>query len=117
MSAKKRRTRNFADVIRAELAADPELEREVREEVLHAQIARHVYQLRQEANLTQAQLAALIGTKQSVVSRIEDSDYDGHSVASLLRIALALKKELKIVFADPPIQNVVERIEVSAQSD
>jgi ribosome-binding protein aMBF1 (putative translation factor) len=114
MSDKKRRTRNFGDVIRAELAADPELEREVREEKFHAQIARQVYELRQGAGLTQAELAERIGTKQSVISRIEDSDYEGHSLAILLRIAFALKKELRMTFADPPIPS--QRVRLGRRS-
>jgi predicted transcriptional regulator len=46
------------------------------------------------AKLTQKQLAALVGTQQSVISRIEDADYDGHSLTMRKRIAVALKKQL-----------------------
>jgi hypothetical protein len=35
-----------------------------------------------------------VGTTQSVVSRLEDDDYDGHSLTMLARIAAALGKRL-----------------------
>lgn len=35
--------------------------------------------MREEAGLTQAELADRIGTQPSQISRIEDADYDGHS--------------------------------------
>ena len=54
--------------------------------------------LREQAGLTQAQLASHIGTQPSQISRIEDADYDGHSVETLRRIANALHANLKIEF-------------------
>jgi predicted transcriptional regulator len=94
----KKRTRNFGDVIRAKLAADPELAKAVEEEAFHADIAQQVYDLRTNAKLTQKELAVLVGTRQSVISRIEDADYDGHSLAMLRRIASALNRRLKVEF-------------------
>jgi predicted transcriptional regulator len=46
--------------------------------------------------LTQEQLAERIGTTQSVISRLEDCDYDGHSLSMLNRIAGALNKRLTV---------------------
>jgi ribosome-binding protein aMBF1 (putative translation factor) len=63
--------------------------------------------LREEAGLTQAQLAAQVDTQPSQISRIEDADYDGHSVATLRRIATALHAKLRIEFvteAAPPMK-------------
>jgi transcriptional regulator with XRE-family HTH domain len=59
-----------------------------------------IYDARTAAGLTQAQLAKLIGTDQSVISRLEDADYDGHSMSMLRRIATALGKKLEIRFVD-----------------
>jgi transcriptional regulator with XRE-family HTH domain len=106
-----KKTRNFGDVIRAELEADSELAKEVREAACHGEIARQVYRLRQEAGLSQKELAALIDTHQSVISRIEDDDYEGHSLALLLRIAFACGKELKVSFVDPPIHPAAQLTE------
>jgi DNA-binding XRE family transcriptional regulator len=61
-------------------------------------IARKIYDLRIKAKLSQAELARKVGTTQSVISRLEDADYDGHSLEMLRRIALALKKRVEIRF-------------------
>ncbi|MFB3881436.1 MAG: helix-turn-helix transcriptional regulator [Armatimonadota bacterium] len=63
----------------------------------HAEVARTIYQLRTEAGLTQQELAKLIGTTQSVISRLEDEDYKGHSLEMLHRIATALNKRMTVV--------------------
>ncbi len=96
------RTRDYADVIRAKMAADPELANAIEDQSLGADIAEKVYELRTEAKLTQKQLAALIGTQQSVISRIEDADYEGHSLSVLRRIARALGKTLVVEFRTCP---------------
>ena len=62
------RTKNFADVIRAEMAADPALAEAMENESFNSDIAMKVYDLRKEAGLTQKELADRIGTRQSVIS-------------------------------------------------
>jgi len=59
-------------------------------------VARLIHTMRTEAGLTQGRLAELVGTTQSVISRLEDSDYDGHSLSMLSRIAEALQKKLTL---------------------
>ncbi|MBW4552423.1 MAG: helix-turn-helix transcriptional regulator [Aphanocapsa sp. GSE-SYN-MK-11-07L] len=46
--------------------------------------------------MTQQQLADRIGTKQSVIARLEDADYEGHSLSMLQRIAGALNQRVEI---------------------
>ncbi len=99
--ARKKTTKNFAKIVRAKLVADPELAKAVERERLHADVAEQVLQLRAEAGLTQKQVAELIDTKQSVISRIEDADYHGHSLSMLQRIADVFNKRLFVVFANP----------------
>jgi transcriptional regulator with XRE-family HTH domain/phage-related protein len=94
------RTRNLADYIKAQMAADPALATAIEEEAINAHIAQQVYDLRIAAKLTQKELAERIGTQQSVISRIEDADYEGHSLALLKKIADALGKRLSIEFSD-----------------
>jgi DNA-binding XRE family transcriptional regulator len=65
-------------------------------------IARKIYDLRTAAGLTQRQLAKLVGTTASVICRLEDADYEGHSLAMLNRIAAALNKRVKIEFVPVP---------------
>jgi len=76
---------------------DPERKAAVEAERANAEIARLIYAMRTEAGLTQGQLAGLVGTTQSVISRLEDSDYEGHSLSMLHRIAEALKKKLTVL--------------------
>ncbi len=62
------------------------------------QIALKIQELRAAAALTQTQLAKLIGTTASVICRLEDADYEGHSLAMLRRIAAALNRRVEIRF-------------------
>jgi len=59
---------------------DPEIEEMVRESYLNAELAQLIYTARTQAGLTQQQLADRIGTKQSVIARLEDADYQGLAV-------------------------------------
>ena len=58
-------------------------------------VARKICDLRAQAGLTQRQLAKMIGTTASVICRLEDADYEGHSLAMLNRIAEALNRRWK----------------------
>ena len=77
---------------------DPEKAQAFEEELANADVARKIYTLRTRAGLTQKELAAHVGTTPSVISRLEDADYGGHSLAMLRRIASALDKRLEIRF-------------------
>lgn len=61
-------------------------------------VARKIYQLRTQAGLSQRALAKMIGTTASVICRLEDADYEGHSMAMLNRIASALDRRVEIRF-------------------
>jgi len=61
-------------------------------------VARKIAALRTEAGLSQRQLAKLVGTTASVICRLEDADYEGHSLAMLNRIATALNRRVEIHF-------------------
>lgn len=77
---------------------DPERLASVEEERLYARVARRIYNLRQEAGLTQSELAERVGTTQSAISRLESADYEGHSLKMLERIADALGAEVEVAF-------------------
>jgi DNA-binding XRE family transcriptional regulator len=62
------------------------------------EIARKIRELRAAAGITQTKLAKLIGTTASVICRLEDADYEGHSLAMLRRIAGALNQRVEIRF-------------------
>jgi DNA-binding XRE family transcriptional regulator len=80
------------------IGEDPQQRRTYDEALLHAEIARQLYDLRTAANLTQQQLAGLVGTTPSVICRLEDADYLGHSLTMLHRIATALGQRVDVRF-------------------
>ena len=62
------------------------------------EVARKILQLRTNAGLSQRELAQLVGTTASVICRLEDADYEGHSLPLLRRIAAALHRRVEIRF-------------------
>ncbi len=76
----------------------PERLRQLEEVQANDEVGRTIYELRTRAGLTQAQLARLIGTTASVICRLEDADYEGHSLAMLRRVAAALNRRVVIRF-------------------
>src|SRR2546421_5579277 len=59
-------------------------------------VARKIAALRTEAGLSQRELAKLVGTTASVICRLEDAHYEGHSLAMLHRIGGALNRRVEI---------------------
>ena len=68
------------------------------EERSNAVVARQIYDLREKSGFSQRELAKLVGTTASVICRLENADYEGHSLAMLSRIAAALNKRVEIRF-------------------
>ena len=96
--AKKEKTSNAARILRNRYVKDdPQRTASVEAERVNAQVARMIYDLRNDAGLTQKELAELVGTTQSVISRLEDADYQGHSLTMLTRIAEALDQNLTVL--------------------
>ncbi|MBW4566454.1 MAG: helix-turn-helix transcriptional regulator [Tolypothrix carrinoi HA7290-LM1] len=75
---------------------DPEIQEMVAVASINAEVAQLIYEARIKAGLTQKELADLIGTKQPVIARLEDADYEGHSLSMLQKIASALNKRVEI---------------------
>lgn len=71
----------------------------MREEVrADAEVGRLIYQLRTEAGLSQQELARRVGATQSVISGLEDADYEGPSLAMPRRVAQALGHRVVVTF-------------------
>ena len=68
---------------------------------INFEVAQMIYDARTKAGLSQSELAALIGSKQPVIARLEDADYEGHSLTMLQRIAGALGQRLELRFISP----------------
>jgi transcriptional regulator with XRE-family HTH domain len=100
MATKTRRpTTDAVEILRRRyVMGDPEAEALLEEARAEAELARTIYRLRTEAKLTQQDLAQRVGTTASVICRLEDADYTGHSLAMLRRIAAALGRTVEIRF-------------------
>jgi len=59
-------------------------------------VSRLIRGLREEAGLTQGELARRVGTTQSVISRLEGDEYEGHSLTMLCRIGAALDRQIAV---------------------
>ena len=92
------KTRDANRIIDDVTGDDEELQQMSAEETVKAEVARLIYKARKMASLTQTELAELIGSKQPVIARLEDADYEGHSLTMLQRIAIALNQRVEINF-------------------
>ena len=92
-------TSDAIEILNRRMGNDTDMHELLNEARLNAKIARLIYDARTKAGLTQAQLADRIGTKQPVIARLEDADYEGHSLSMLQRIACALDLRLDIEFS------------------
>jgi transcriptional regulator with XRE-family HTH domain len=61
-------------------------------------VALQIAALREQAGLSQKDLAKLLKTSQQQISRLESPDYEGHSLSTLRRVANVLHARLRIVF-------------------
>ena len=80
------------------IGKDPARAASFEEELTNAEMARQIYKLRTKAGLSQRELAKRVGTTASVICRLEDADYGGHSLSMLRRIAAALDNRVEIRF-------------------
>ncbi len=62
------------------------------------ELALEIARLREEAGLSQKELAKRLGTTQQQISRIESPAYEGHSLSMLRRLAAALDRDVKVIF-------------------
>lgn len=93
-----RRTKDGLKILDRITGNDPELRDDIAEANVNFRVAQLIHDARAAAKLTQQQLADLVGTKQSVIARLEDADYEGHSLTMLSRIADALHQKLDVRF-------------------
>jgi DNA-binding XRE family transcriptional regulator len=99
MPKRKKRTSDAVEILhRRYYRGKPDRIAQLEEARNGDELARKIYELREKAGLTQARLAQMIGATESVISRLEDSDYEGHSLKMLKRIAEALDKRVEMRF-------------------
>jgi ribosome-binding protein aMBF1 (putative translation factor) len=92
----KTKTSNAGKILDRITGRDPKLRAAIEEQRINVRVAEMIYEAREAENLTQTELAHLVGTTQSVISRLEDADYEGRSLTMLQRIAEALHRRLEV---------------------
>ena len=78
------------------IKGDPEMEKCFEELGVKADVARRLYNLRNQAGLTREQLADLVGTNASVIEDMEEADYEGDFLGMASRIANALHRRVEV---------------------
>jgi ribosome-binding protein aMBF1 (putative translation factor) len=100
-----KKTRTTADAVeilyKLFVEGKPEMEELVEQARADMAIGSQIFNLRRDAGLSQNALAERMGTTRSAISRLENADYEGHSVAMLRKIVTALGKRVHITFIDP----------------
>jgi transcriptional regulator with XRE-family HTH domain len=77
---------------------DPEAELLYRVYKKNIELSDQLVEMRNASGLSQKELAKLVGTTQSAISRLENADYSGRSLNTVLKIAEALDYETNIRF-------------------
>jgi ribosome-binding protein aMBF1 (putative translation factor) len=90
------KTKDALKILDRRIARNRNMRRLIEAERVNADIAQMIYDARIQAGLTQEELAKRVGTKQPVIARLEDADYEGHSLNMLQRIAKALNRTLRV---------------------
>ena len=75
---------------------DPAAQEEFEEGLVNIEAAQLIHAMRTKAGLSQRELARRVGTSASAINRLEDADYQGHTIAMERRIASALNRRLEL---------------------
>jgi DNA-binding transcriptional regulator YiaG len=95
--SKAKSTTDAVDILqRRYVEKNPFVEEALNEQRANYRIAKAISELRQKLGLTQKQFAELVGTTASVICRLEDADYEGHSTSMLERIAAAVNHQVEL---------------------
>ena len=92
-----RRSNSFQDFLKEQLK-DPVVRQAYEEEGPFVELAIQVAHLRQQKGLTQRQLAKRLHTSQQTVSRLESPKNGSLSLRTIMKLARALGKDVKVQF-------------------
>lgn len=96
--------RYFRDYLKEEFK-DKEFEKSFHRSIEKGRIALEIAYHREKANLSQEDLAKLVKSSQSAISRLENPDYKGYSLRVLRRIADAFGLELYVSLREKHQEN------------
>lgn len=78
---------------------NPKFKRTYDEVSANMSIGEQIAQLRHKAKMSQLELAKKVKTSRTAIARYESGGYNNYNVATLMKIAKALRKSLKISFS------------------
>ncbi|MGQ0763945.1 MAG: helix-turn-helix domain-containing protein [Acidobacteriota bacterium] len=78
-------------------------------------VAMQLTALRQEAGLSQKELARRLKTSQQHISRLESPGYEGHSLANLRKVAGVLRARVRVTF-EPKAASTKKRTKRASSS-
>lgn len=94
---------NFDNYLEEQLQ-DPDFAERFRNAGEAWDVSLQIARLREEAGLSQKDLAIRIDTTQQQVSRLESPAYEGHSLSMLRRVAAALNLRVRVVLESIPAE-------------
>ena len=100
------KTSDASRILHQRSGVDPQRDPEMLQIAEDYRVAQMIYDARASVGWTQQQLAEAVGTTQSVISQLEDADYEGHSLTMLRRIAAALNRRLEIRLVPAEVPSV-----------
>ena len=89
--------RSFRDYLREHLK-DPEVKKAYEEEGVVVELAVQIARLREQKGFSQRELARRLHTSQQTISRLESPRNGSLSLHTLIKLAHALGKKLKVQF-------------------
>lgn len=87
---------HHSEYVRARMKRSARFRHAYRRSLHKVDLAILVAQMREAAGFSQAELAARIDTAQPVIARLENAQYEGHSLKMLEKIAAACGVSLKL---------------------
>src|ERR1022692_1340775 len=90
------KTKDALKILERVTGGNPAVRRGITNAHVNLDVAQMIYDARTRAGMSQRQLAELVGSQQSVIARLEDADYEGHSLTMLQRIGSALGQRLEL---------------------
>lgn len=94
----KRITRTALEIMDADWGRRPGHREAVARELVKLHLGERIRDAREAQGLTQADLAAAVGTTQSAIARLEAAEYTNFKLDTLLKIAAALNGQVSLRF-------------------
>ena len=97
-AARRRGKKRVPDVIAQIVGNDKRRLQRIAAGAERLRVAEEIVAARTRAGISQAELARRLGTTQSAIARLEGTDYAGHSMQMLQRIAAELGERVEVRF-------------------